>query len=128
MPVIRHAEFLPMMQELGIEHTWNPRQAAAQAIGRALYSHAYERIDGFFNDTLELMRVRVGAASPLSGRTLMDLGREPPLLVLASEDDEGQPFVPGGDMRIAAGRHMIVLTTTSDADSVRTLLDAGAAS
>ncbi len=127
MPVIRHAEFLPMMQELGIEQTWSPRQAAAQAISRALHSHAYERIDGFFNDSLELMRIRVGADAPLIDRSLMELDRDPPLLVLACEDDEGRPYVPGGDMKILAGRHMIVLTTTAQADSVRTLLDAGAA-
>ncbi|MCP4759901.1 MAG: Trk system potassium transporter TrkA [Planctomycetes bacterium] len=127
MPVIRHAEFEPLMQELGIHHTWNPRQAAAQAISRALHCHAYERIEGFFNDTLELMRIRVGHAAPLINRTLVELDREPPLLVLACEDEDGKAFVPGGDMRIIAGRHMIVLTTASDAVAIRTLLDAGAA-
>lgn len=127
MPVIRHAEFLPLLQELGIDRTWNPREAAAQAISRFLHCHEYERIDGFFSDTLELMRLRVGGHAELIGRTLADIGDEPPMLVLACEDDEGTPFVPGGDLLVTPGTHMIVLSTTAKAAIVRSLLDAGAA-
>jgi len=125
MPVVRHAEFLPLMHELGLEQTWNPRQAAVQAINRVLHFHEFERIEGFFRGTLELMRLRVGAAAPLDGKMLMELDRDPPLLVLASEDDDGRPCVPDGSMRITAGRHMIVLTTADDAEAVCTLLAAG---
>jgi trk system potassium uptake protein TrkA len=125
MPVMRHAEFLPLLQELGIERTWNPCDAAAQAIGRFLHCHEFERIDGFFDDTLELMRLRVGSHAEVIGRTLASMGEHSPMLVLACEDDEGTPFVPGGDLEITAGRHMIVLSTTDAADSIRTLLDAG---
>ncbi|MDP6987025.1 MAG: Trk system potassium transporter TrkA [Phycisphaerales bacterium] len=127
MPVMRHAEFLPLLEELGIDRTWNPRDAAAQAIGRFLRCHEFERIDGFFNDSLELMRLRVGCHAELIGRTLASIGDDPPLLVLACEDDEGTPFVPGGDLEISVGRHMIVLTTTAKAGLVRTLLDVGGA-
>ncbi|MBT5382054.1 MAG: Trk system potassium transporter TrkA [Phycisphaerae bacterium] len=125
MPVIRHAEFKPILAELGIDRAWNPREDAVQAIRGFLYCHEFERIDGFFNDTLELMRLRVGSRSTLIGQTLAAIGDTPPMLVLACESDDGTPFVPGGDLEINAGRHMIVLTTTQKSDEVRTRLDAG---
>jgi trk system potassium uptake protein TrkA len=125
MPVMRHAEFMPLLEELGIDRTWNPCDAASQAISRFLHCHEFERIDGFFDNTLELMRLRVGCHAKLIGQTLASIGDEPPMLVLASEDDQGTPFVPGGGLEIAAGMHMIVLSTTAKAAAVRKLLDAG---
>jgi trk system potassium uptake protein TrkA len=125
MPVIRHAEFKPLLKELGIDRVWNPREDAVQAIQRFLHCHEFEQIDGFFNDTLELMRLRVGSQSTLLGQTLATIGDTPPMLVLACEDGDGTPFVPGGDLEINAGRHMIVLTTTQKADEVRKQLDVG---
>lgn len=124
MPVTRHAEFEPLVHALGIEHTWSPRQAAMQAIRRHLHAREYEQIDGFFSGTLELMRVRVGSKSSLAGHTLKELPPDPPLLVLACEDPDGTPFVPGGETSILAGGHMIALTRSEDAFEVRTLLDA----
>jgi trk system potassium uptake protein TrkA len=127
MPVVRHSQFVPLLRELGLGQPWNPQQAAVQAISRVLHGHEFERIEGFFNDTLDLMRLRVGAQSPLIGKGLLELDASPALLVLASEDEEGKPFVPDGQMRISAGRHMIVLTTSAEANEVRRLLDAGGA-
>lgn len=124
MPVVRHTQFVPLLEELGLGTPWNPQKAAVQAISRVLHNHEFERIEGFFNDTLDLMRLRVGNDSPLCGKSLLELGTSPSLLVLASEDRDGKPFVPGGQMRIAAGMHMIVLTTFADSAEVRRLLDA----
>jgi trk system potassium uptake protein TrkA len=125
MPVMRHTEFQSLLQDLGIEQTWNPHDAAADAIGHFLHCNEFERIGGFFDDTLELMRLRVGARAELTGLTLANLQADPPMLVLACDDDEGTPFVPGGDFVITTGRHMIVLSTTEAAGRVRKMLDAG---
>ena len=127
MPVIRHGEFLPLLHELGLEQTWNPRTAALYAMRRVLHAHDFDRIEGFFTDTLELMRLRVAASSPLVGQTLQGLGERPAMLVLACEDEAGHPFVPGGDTMIQPGGHMIVLTTTADADVVRQRFQSGPA-
>jgi len=126
MPVIRHAEFIPLVEGLGLTQTWNPRAAAAQAIRRVLHCRDLERVEGFFDGTLDLMRLRVTADAPAVGKTLRTLGDDPPALVLAAEDEHGTPVVPGGDLRVSAGGHMIVLAAAADAERVRARFQIGA--
>ena len=126
MPVIRHNEFLPLLEGLGLTQTWNPRAAAAQTILRVLHCRDLERIDGFFDGNLELMRLRVSADAPAVGRTLVQLGQTPPLVVLAAEETDGTPVVPSGELVVSPGGHMIILSATSDAEAARRLFQSGA--
>lgn len=115
MPVIRQEAFVGLVEQLGLDQAWAPRTAALRTIRRFLHFEDYERVEGIFDDQLDLSRIRVGTGSGMIGRRLDALTDLRPFNVLACESEDGVARVPRGDLVISAGLRMLVITTPSHA-------------
>ncbi len=125
MPVIRQREFLPLMKQLGLTLTWSPETAAVQAIKRFVHFNDFERMEGLFDGALDVIRLRVDPRSKLVDRTVSTLDLDVPMVILAAENCDGDPIVPGPDMNISPGRSMIIITTPDHTETIRRQFGAG---
>lgn len=126
MPVLRRAEFAPLLERLGIRESFNPRTAAVREITRFLRSTTFERMQEFTGGSLLLVRATLGGRSPLAGTPLRDVHIQPPVIIAAAERHDGAAFVPGPDTTLESGRRIMAIADPDDEQHVRTLLDVGA--
>lgn len=116
---------IPLLEDLGVTESFNPCSSALEDILHFISDADFEQVSTLGGDELELVRVRVGARSPLADQPLRNVPPDSGIVVAVVEDKAENGHVPRPDDLLSAGRHVLVACETGREKKLRKLFDAG---
>jgi len=96
-------------ERLGIDITINPEQVAANEILKAVKSFHASEIEFFCKGRVQMLGMRLGAESPLLGKTLKDIKLGDNVLIAAISRNNDL-IIPRGSDSLENGDHIYLLT------------------
>ncbi len=105
---IRNPEYIEsvhlLKDEINLRMMLNPERACASEIARLLRTPSSIKIDTFSKGRVELHKTQLSAKCPLIGKTLIEMGKlVPGVLVCAVERGEDKVYIPGGSFTLEEG-------------------------
>lgn len=110
-------EFLPLMEQVGVDVVFSPRLLTAGTILRQVRQGDIVSVTLFEGAKAEAIELDISSGSRLNGKRLKDIQFPRPALVGAVVR-KGQPFVPNGDSLLTAGDQIILFTLPDYATKV----------
>jgi trk system potassium uptake protein TrkA len=108
--------------ELGIDAIISPRLLSVSLALQFARKGKVTAVAALLEDSVEVFEVEATAGSRLVRSPLSDLGLPRGMLVVAVQREE-RIFIPGGDDRIEAGDHVVVVTTAKTASRLDDVLE-----
>lgn len=112
---------------LGVDFFISPVRDCAREIFELLGTPAATDVARFAEDRVELIGIRVGADSPLCGRSVEEIDRDfrRPNFVIAAFVHDGETRIPTGSTRFQDGDKVLVLAPADDLASLSLLHGSG---
>jgi trk system potassium uptake protein TrkA len=108
--------------ELGIDAIISPRLLSVSLALQFARKGKVTAVAALLEDSVEVFEVEATAGSRLVRSPLSELGLPRGMLVVAVQREE-RIFIPGGDDRIEAGDHVVIVTTAETASRLDDVLE-----
>ena len=116
-----------IFKKLGIDTTVSATAAILAQIEQELPTHPLMRLLTFKGGGLEIVEVKVPAASGVVGKKIKDVLMPQQSIIVLIVDEEGMPRVPSHETVIRAGDEILAVTRTENEDALRAVLTTSAA-
>ena len=116
-----------IFKKLGIDTTVSATAAILAQIEQELPTHPLMRLLTFKGGGLEIVEVKVPAASGVVGKKIKDVLMPQQSIIVLIVDEEGSPRVPSHETLIRAGDEILAVTRTENEDALRAVLTTSAA-
>jgi trk system potassium uptake protein TrkA len=120
--LINDPTLVPLMEPLRLDAYINPRQTTVSSILRHVRHGRVRNVYSVGDAEAEVIEATVMSTSPLSGRTLRDVGFPEGALLGAVLKRDGRVVRPGGDTRIEDGDTVAIFALAEDVPEVERLL------
>jgi trk system potassium uptake protein TrkA len=106
--VIQKPKYLPLLEHVGVDEAYSPRDDAVKAIHRLIDTGPVRSLATFANDVAEVFQITPSKRAKVLGKELRNI-RLPPQSMLAALRRGDQVYVPGADDQILAGDAVLVI-------------------
>ena len=119
--VVHQPDFAPLVQRLGIDLAVTPRTSIANRIIRLVHQKEVTSMAVIGEGQIEVVEITLSDNAQVVGARLRDLEIKPGHALVAAIMREKQVVVPGGEDKLHAGDHVVVIATAASRESVQKL-------
>lgn len=110
--LLNHPEYIPILNQVGINHTASPRITATNHILTNLMSGRISSLVSLYDNQAEIIEIRVSMTSKIVGIPLLELGPYLPKdLLIVMIENRGRLMIAHGSHIISPGDTVIVVTS-----------------
>ena len=106
--VVQRANYLYLLEPIGIDHAVSPRLAVVREIERLLAAGALRRAAALAEGSLDVYEVRVGAACAIADKPLKEIQLVPDMVIAAIQHG-AETFVPGAGDCVRGGDRLLLV-------------------